>query len=77
MKFKHQIGNRFIFDGGYDSEELEIRGSIITDDLYVYEVDSDVILIDSSFNIECECMPYKDIQTAVNLMNILKDEGLV
>ena len=77
MKFKERRGNVFVFDGGYDSEELELRMSIITTGLYVYEVHGDVILIDRDLNIECAQMRYKDIQTAVNLMTILKDEGLV
>lgn len=73
MKFKERRGNVFVFDGGYDSEELEVLG--LANGFFVYsgiylDKDSNVCTFD-------EVAKYKDIQTAVNLMTILKDKGLV
>lgn len=75
MKFKERRGNVFVFDGGYDSEELEVRKI----DVVWYEfrnilISNDLMIDLSLFSGVCH---YNKIQTAVNLMTILKDEGLV
>ena len=77
MKFKEQRGNVFVFDGGYAGGELELKqdfyGGMIC---FFYK---EVILF-GDFHIKTmigESAPYRDIQTAVNLMQILIKEGLV
>lgn len=75
MKFKERIGNVFVFDGGYDSEELDL---VQDDEFGFFAFKFVVITPDFSVSTYMGRMaPYKDIQTAVNLMTILKDEGLV
>lgn len=73
MKFKEKRGNTFVFDGGYDLGELEllklINGFFVFKGVY-YNGDLEICTFDS-------VVPYKDIQTAVNLMQILINEGLV
>lgn len=76
MKFKEQRGNVFVFDGGYAGGELELR-TTLSGDAYVYETSSDLLIIDKELNISCEYVSYTDIQTAVNLMQILINEGLL
>lgn len=75
MKYKERRGNVFVFDGGYDSKELELSGPHgLLAPYYNYKS----ICIRPDLNIFSEYVnPYKDIQTAVSLMTILKDEGLV
>tara|TARA_R110002074_G_scaffold121968_1_gene256491 strand:+ start:15408 stop:15626 length:219 start_codon:yes stop_codon:yes gene_type:complete len=72
MKYKERRGNVFVFDGGYDSEELELTkkfgGYVFLNVRINPDLDIDTLHGPAS---------YKDIQTAVNLMTILKDEGLV
>jgi hypothetical protein len=75
MKFKEKRGNTFIFDGGYAGEELELtytgggwyefKGLSISKQLVIDLEDL------------CGVSGYRRIQTAVNLMQILIDEGLV
>ena len=77
MKFKEKRGNTFVFDRGYAGEELELRHSIFGANTYSYYVNGDVILITRDLEVNCEYMPFRDIQTAVNLMQILIKEGLV
>ncbi len=77
MKFKEKRGNVFVFDGGYAGEELELRHSIFGMSTYSYYVNGDVILINRDLEVNCEYMPFKEIQTAVNLVQILIKEGLV
>ena len=73
MKFKERRGNVFVFDGGYDSEELELE--YLGD--HVYNFKGFISITPSLEIIVCGVANYKDIQTAVSLMTILKDEGLV
>lgn len=75
MKFKERIGNVFVFDGGYDLDELELSGPHGYAETY-YSYNGIYIREDLSVFSE-HIIPYKDIQTAVNLMTILKNEGLV
>jgi hypothetical protein len=71
MKFKEKRGNVFVFDGGYTGEELELVGS---HGVYRYNT----IHLNEKMHIWCfGIMSYQDIQTAVNLMQILINEGLV
>ena len=71
MKFKEQRGDVFVFDGGYAGGELELVGS---HGCYKFKN----IHININMNIWCfDIMKHQDIQTAVNLMQILIDEGLV
>jgi len=75
MKFKERRGNVFVFDGGYDSEEMELVKQGGKMSLFFKFKD---IYIKPSLEINTEyTSKYKDIQTAVNLMTILKDDGLV
>lgn len=77
MKFKEKRGNVYVFDGGYDSKELELKQLGCTGAFFWY---GDVAVNKSlEITIEDERInaPYKDIQTAVNLMQILINEGLV
>ena len=77
MKFKERRGNVFVFNGGYDSEELELTDFYGTN-LYLFK---GVLEIDTWLNIyahkESRGFTLDQAQTAVNLMTILKDEGLV
>jgi hypothetical protein len=76
MKFKEKRGNVFVFDGGYAGGELELFE--LEDDWYrLADADLD---IRKDFAIRHDAHDYayqKDIQTAVNLMQILIEEGLV
>ena len=75
MKFKERRGNVFVFDGGYYMDELELVKQGGKMSLFFRFKD---IYIKPNFEINTEfTSAYKDIQTAVNLMTILKDEGLV
>jgi len=75
MKYKGKQGNSHLFE--CEGEALELRPSIFGGNLYVYDANRDVILIGSDFKINCEDTPYKDIQTAVSMMQILIEEGEV
>ena len=73
MKFKEKRGNTFVFDGGYDLDELELE--YLGDQMFNFKgfisvsVEMEVVV--------CGVAHYKDIQTAVNLMQILINEGEV
>ena len=72
MKYLRQENNRFIFeDGGEElSSNLIGAGAGINYKKIVIWADFDVDL--------CGMVePYKDIQTAVQMMTILKEKGLV
>jgi len=76
MKFKEQRGNVFVFDGGYAGGELELHYSSEcgrVNEFYMYEE----VVIQRDFRITTDGSSYQDIQTAVKLMQILIDEGLV
>lgn len=73
MKYKERRGNVFVFDGGYEKPvELKLTkkfGGYVFHNFWISpNLNIDTLHGSSS---------YKDIQTAVNLMTILKDEGLV
>lgn len=71
MKFKEQRGNVFVFD--VDGCELEcetIHGG------YAIEYRSVVVETETGC-VWAGCSKYKDIQTAVQMMQILIDRGLV
>jgi hypothetical protein len=77
MKFKEQRSNVFVFDGGNAVGELELKqglyGGMIC---FIYKE----VMMFGDLHIKTmmgELVPYKDIQTAVNLMQILIEEGLV
>ena len=72
MKLKERRGNVFVFDGGYDLEELEL---VYFRDAYIFR--GVVIRDDMKLACNVSWVELKDIQTAVNLMTILKNEGLV
>lgn len=73
MRFKEKHEGVYYFDGGYDNTVLVLdtvgldvfrfRGVLIRPNLMIKTVDA--------------CVSLSDIQTAINLMNILKGEGLV
>ena len=77
MEFKERSGNVFVFDGGYAGEEIEVifsekgTGHLVIQfkDIIVWN-DFDIELIEG-------VAQFSDIQTAVNLMQILIKEGLV
>jgi hypothetical protein len=76
MKFKEKRGNIFVFDGGYAGWELELLE--LKDGWYRF-ADADLD-IRKDFAIRHDAHDYahqRDIQTAVNLMQILINEGLV
>lgn len=80
MKYKERRGNVFVFDGGYGSGELELIESDSTCFMLYIARGRDRVYIDENLNIKhdpIDYLYYEDIQTAVNLMTILKDEGLV
>lgn len=74
MKFKEQRGNVFVFDGGYAGGELRM---VNDGDWFIFKR----LKVSKQLNIDLEDLmgvsSYKRIQTAVNLMQILIDEGLV
>lgn len=77
MKFKERRGNVFVFDGGYDLDELELAECTNNTGWFNYVRNNSDVWINLDLVLDCEHASYKDIQTAVNLMTILKDEGLV
>lgn len=76
MKFKEQRDNVFVFEGGYEREEFELK-SLNKSEFY-WRPDCDVY-IDKDLIIDLDdgCASYQDIQTAVCMMQILIKEGLV
>ncbi len=77
MGYIEKRGSTFVFEGGPAGEELELRHSIFRLNTYSYYVNGDVILINRDLEVNCEYMPFRDIQTAVCMMQILIKEGLV
>lgn len=77
MKFKEQRGSVFVFDGGYAGGELELLEHRYSDFYELLGTDVSVREDLSIWHEDHSCAPYKDIQTAVNLMQILINEGLV
>jgi len=71
MKYLRQENNRFIFEDGGEEEGL---WKTPLDAWYQY-LDIE-IRVDFLIN-TCCVSKYKDIQTAVQIMTILKEEGLV
>jgi hypothetical protein len=76
MKFKEKRGNIFVFDGGYAGEEIEVL-SINLDHRTVINYRGVGVWNDMGVDTLGKIVPYTDIQTAVNLMQILINEGLV
>lgn len=76
MKFKEKRGNVFVFDGGYAGGEIEVV-SIKLGQKTVIKYKSVVAWNDMDIDTLGKKVKYIDIQTAVNLMQILIDEGLV
>lgn len=78
MKFKEKIGNIFVFDGGYAGGELELMqdgyGYLIFKNVIITEKQGEFCIAQNGIY---GFMSYQDIQTAVNLMQILINEGLV
>jgi hypothetical protein len=73
MKYLRQENNRFIFE--YGGDELELKQH---EDFGWFEFSN--VLIDTDLDIahkDFQYMHYKDIQTAVQMMTILKDKRLV
>ena len=79
MKFKEKRGNTFVFDGGYAGEELELEYlgySSTMGEMRKYKH----VIVTPSLHISKDVdsfIEFSDIQTAVNLMQILIKEGLV
>lgn len=73
MKFKEKRGNTVVFDGGYAGGELELlalnNGFFLFNGIYLGS-ECNVCTFD-------EMVKFSDIQTAVNLLQILIKEGLV
>jgi hypothetical protein len=79
VKYKGKQGNKYIFDGGYDKGELKLIECYSSDFLKFKSDKGKVLYIDKHLNVKHDPMDYiyyKDIQTAVNLMEILIKEGL-
>ena len=72
MKYLRQENNRFIFGGLYDNGELAL---VAQKDVYSFK--GVVIRDDMKIAANVSWIDLKDIQTAVQMMTILKDEGLV
>lgn len=76
MKFKEKNSNVFVFDGGYADDELVLFEG--KDDWFTLVGTGLDIREDLSIRHESDGYAYyRDIQTAVNLMQILIKEGLV
>ena len=79
MKYKGKQGNKYIFDGGYDKGELKLIECYSSDFLKFKSDKGNVLYIDKHLNVKHDPMDYiyyKDLQTAVNLMEILiKSKG--
>lgn len=71
MKYKGKQGNSYLFECNGDELRLieDSEGRII------YKVNDSVVLISKYLAVSCDEMPYKDIKTAVSMMQILIDEG--
>lgn len=74
MKFKEQRGSVFVFDGGEAGGELELD---IVGSWFKFK---GYLLITKELKLKCNdslWATHTDIQTAVKLMQILINEGLV
>jgi len=76
MKFKEKRGNTFVFDGGYAGREIEVLSTNL-DHRVGITYKAVVVWNDMDVDTLGEIVQYSDIQTAVNLMQILIKEGLV
>lgn len=75
MKYLRQENNRFIFEDG--GEELSaIRANLIGGGAEI-SYKKVVVWDDFDVGLSGRIEPFKDIQTAVQMMTILKDKGLV
>jgi len=72
MKYLRQENNRFIFEDGGEELYSKIIGAGAG-------INYKKIVIWADFDVDLcgRVEPYKDIQTAVQMMTILKEEGLV
>ena len=71
MKFKNRKGALFIFNGGYEVPELTLKH------LCLNEYQFNNVIITTDFKIRTSDSSYSDIQIAFNLMQIIKNKGLV
>jgi len=80
MKYLRQENNRFIFeDGGEQLGLEEINSYSSTTGQHYHYIKGDIYVSDRLFinKSHISFVEYKDIQTAVQMMMILKDKGLV
>lgn len=79
MKFKEQKGNVFVFDGGSAGGELELLEYNKYDGLFYIFMGNIMMTkqLEVGFVEDRSSAKFSDIQTAVNLMQILIEEGLV
>ena len=77
MKFKEQRGNVFVFDGGYANSEIEVLSTKLDGVMTGITYKGVVVWKDMDVDTLGDIIPYRDIQTAVDLMQILIEEGLV
>ena len=77
MKFKEKRGNVFVFNGGYAGGELEVLSTKLDGVMKGITHKGVVVWKDMDIDTLGDIVPYQDIQTAVNLMQILIKEGLV
>ena len=77
MKFKEKRGNVFVFDGGYAGGELEVLSTSLDNVITGIIYKGVVVWKDMDIDTCGKIITYKDIQTAVNLMQILINEGVV
>ena len=76
MKFKEKLGNIFVFDGGYAGEEIKVLSTSLDQRTGIIHRGV-VVWNDMGIDTLGKIAKYTDIQTAVNLMQILINEGLV
>lgn len=73
MKYLRQENNRFIFED--DGEELSSTNLIgVGVGIFYKKI---VVWADFDVHLCGRIEPYKDIQTAVQMMTILKEEGMI
>lgn len=76
MKFKEKRGNTYVFDGGYAGQELEMSKGLYGG-MMCWTYEGVILFGDNHVKTAMgEIVPFQDIQTAVNLMQILIKEGL-
>ena len=76
MKFKEKRGNTFVFDGGHAGVGIEVLSTTL-DHIKGITYRGVVVWNDMDVDTLGGIAQYSDIQTAVNLMQILIKEGLV